>query len=109
VHIGDGYNGWPEAAPSDAIVVTAAPAEIPEPLIEQLKPGGRMVVPADGSSALQYLAACGKAAGWHHDDETYAAGEVRALHERSCEIERDMPWFLSKQWTMQDSPLETMP
>jgi protein-L-isoaspartate(D-aspartate) O-methyltransferase len=55
VRIGDGFNGWPEAAPFDAIVVTAAPAEIPKPLIEQLKPGGRMVVPADGSSALQYL------------------------------------------------------
>jgi protein-L-isoaspartate(D-aspartate) O-methyltransferase len=42
---GDGYLGWPEAAPFDAIIVTAAPDHIPKPLIEQLKEGGRMVVP----------------------------------------------------------------
>lgn len=42
---GDGYKGWPEAAPFDAIIVTAAPDHIPPALIEQLKPGGRMVIP----------------------------------------------------------------
>ncbi len=45
VKAGDGYRGWPEAAPFDAIIVTAAPDHIPKPLIEQLKEGGRMVVP----------------------------------------------------------------
>jgi protein-L-isoaspartate(D-aspartate) O-methyltransferase len=45
VKVGDGYLGWPEAAPFDAIIVTAAPDHIPKPLIEQLKEGGRMVVP----------------------------------------------------------------
>jgi protein-L-isoaspartate(D-aspartate) O-methyltransferase len=45
VHVGDGYAGWPEAAPYDAIVVTAAPAEVPEPLKEQLRVGGRLVIP----------------------------------------------------------------
>jgi protein-L-isoaspartate(D-aspartate) O-methyltransferase len=55
VRIGDGYNGWPEAAPFNSIVVTAAPAEIPKPLIDQLKRGGRMVIPAGGSYDRQDL------------------------------------------------------
>lgn len=45
VKAGDGYLGWPEFAPFDAIIVTAAPDHIPKPLLEQLKEGGRMVVP----------------------------------------------------------------
>jgi len=45
VRCGDGYKGWPEHAPFDGIIVTCAPEHIPDPLVEQLKVGGRMVIP----------------------------------------------------------------
>jgi protein-L-isoaspartate(D-aspartate) O-methyltransferase len=45
VRIGDGYKGWPEEAPFDAIIVTAAPPDVPEPLLAQVKVGGRIVLP----------------------------------------------------------------
>lgn len=45
VRVGDGYQGWPEEAPFDAILVTAAPDHVPQPLVDQLKMGGRLVIP----------------------------------------------------------------
>jgi protein-L-isoaspartate(D-aspartate) O-methyltransferase len=45
VRIGDGYQGWPEEAPFDAVIVTAAPDHLPQPLLDQLKPDGRLVIP----------------------------------------------------------------
>jgi len=45
VRAGDGYKGWPEAAPFDAVIVTCAPEKVPQPLVDQLKEGGRMIIP----------------------------------------------------------------
>jgi len=55
VKISDGSLGWPDKGPFDAIIVTAAAEEIPDPLIKQLKPGGRMVIPVNNSSYSQDL------------------------------------------------------
>ena len=55
VRIGDGYHGWPEQGPFDAILVTAAPEKIPEPLLEQLAPGGRLIIPVGGRYDVQSL------------------------------------------------------
>ena len=63
----DGYNGWPEHGPFDAIIVTAAATHIPPPLIQQLKPGGRMIIPVGGPFATQSLMLV----------EKTAAGKVR--------------------------------
>lgn len=53
--VGDGYYGWQEESPFDAVIVTAASSHIPPPLIRQLSPGGRMVIPVGGRFQVQYL------------------------------------------------------
>ena len=55
VRVGDGYLGWPEHAPFDAIIVTAGAEHVPAPLLEQMKTGARMVIPVGGADEVQNL------------------------------------------------------
>jgi protein-L-isoaspartate(D-aspartate) O-methyltransferase len=68
VRIGDGYKGWPEKAPFDAVVVTAAAPQVPPALVAQLKPGGRMVIPVGSGFDIQYLMLITKRADGGYDE-----------------------------------------
>jgi protein-L-isoaspartate(D-aspartate) O-methyltransferase len=65
----DGYHGWPEHGPFDGIIVTAAGAQIPPPLVSQLKPGGRMILPVGSAFTAQYLVLVTKAVDGHISTE----------------------------------------
>jgi len=69
VRIGDGYQGWPDKAPFDGILVTAAAPEVPPALVAQLKTGGRMVIPVGGSDAVQYLKVLTRRADGGYDEK----------------------------------------
>ena len=84
VKVGDGYNGWLECSPFDAIVVTAALEHVPPPLIEQLKVGGRLVMPLGPAHASQQLTVV----------EKIAASETQA---RSVVLVRFVPFTRSAE------------
>ncbi len=65
VRHGEGYEGWPEEAPFDAVIVTAAPTAVPPALLDQLAPGGRMVIPVGKPGDTQILTLCRKDAEGH--------------------------------------------
>jgi len=72
--LGDGYHGWEEHAPFDAIVVTAAASHVPPPLIQQLKAGGRMIIPIGGHFMTQQLLLLEKT-----DDDEIIARQIAAV------------------------------
>ncbi len=80
IKVGDGTKGWPEFAPFDAIIVTAAGPDIPEPLIEQLAEGGRLVMPV-GDEWSQYLIKLVKKAGKIHKENLGAVRFVKLVGE----------------------------
>jgi protein-L-isoaspartate(D-aspartate) O-methyltransferase len=69
---GDGWNGWPEAAPFQVVLVACAANQIPPPLVEQLAPGGRLVMPV-GGRGLQHLIVVEKRSDGSTDERTYDA------------------------------------
>lgn len=81
VKAGDGYKGWPEHAPFDAIIVTAAPDHVPQPLVEQLREGGRMVIPV-GESGSQKLYLLEKRGGQIRQTAVIAVKFVPLTRER---------------------------
>ena len=68
LRVGDGYRGWPEAAPFDAILVTAAPERVPEPLLQQLAVGGRLVIPIGPERSAQVLQRWSRVAAGDHPE-----------------------------------------
>jgi len=83
VRVGDGYLGWPEYAPFDGIIVTCAPTDVPEPLKEQLKDGGRMVIPVGSQLAGQTLYVLRKTGKKLEQTEVIPVRFVPMVRERS--------------------------
>lgn len=83
VRLGDGYGGWPEQAPFDRIMATAAPDEIPAPLIEQLAIGGRLVIPVGAQGGPQWITVVEKASGAVVQKRTIPVQFVPLTRDRS--------------------------
>jgi protein-L-isoaspartate(D-aspartate) O-methyltransferase len=66
--VGDGYRGWPEAAPFGAILVTAAPDHLPQPLVDQLATGGRLIIPVGAASEQKLVVVTRTATGTHSEE-----------------------------------------
>ncbi|MBF0408748.1 MAG: protein-L-isoaspartate(D-aspartate) O-methyltransferase [Candidatus Riflebacteria bacterium] len=83
IHVleGDGYKGWPEMAPFDIIIVTCAPEEIPDDLVNQLREGGRMILPV-GVVSNQRLVLLRKSAGKIQKEEDLPVRFVPMVHEK---------------------------
>ena len=75
---GDGYKGWPEKAPFDAVIVTCAPEEVPQALIDQLKDGGRMILPI--GTGVQRLVVLRKQEGKVHQEDDLMVRFVPMVH-----------------------------
>jgi protein-L-isoaspartate(D-aspartate) O-methyltransferase len=81
IRVGDGYKGWPEEAPFDAIIVTCAPENVPQPLIDQLQDGGRMIIPV-GERFAQQLFLLEKKNGQVKESATLPVRFVPMLREK---------------------------
>ena len=83
VRTGDGYKGWPEKAPFDAVIVTCAPENIPVPLVDQLREGGRIIIPVGAENSIQKLVRGVKKAGRIETEEVMEVRFVPMVHEQA--------------------------
>jgi protein-L-isoaspartate(D-aspartate) O-methyltransferase len=90
VRVGDGYRGWPEAAPFDAVLLTAAPARIPQPLLDQLAVGGRLVAPV-GDGGWQELVRVTRREDGFHEERTTLVRFVPMLGQAEADEEAPAP------------------
>ena len=87
VKIGDGYHGWPEEAPFNAIMVTAGAKEVPQPLLDQLADGGRMIIPVGTSSYNQQLILLTKK-GRENNYRKTSAGSFYSIYEEELDTSK---------------------